>query len=145
VGTAAPRTEPPSQRGGGSFGGFIPWGYGGLGLYGGYYGGYYDPWYDPWYDPYGGSYGYPYPVSSYGLVEEGALRLKVKPREAEVHVDGYYFGLVDDFDGVFQQMHLEAGPHRIDVRAPGYEPLTFDVRIEPGHKTTFQGELTRIQ
>ncbi len=26
-----------------------PWGYGGIGFYGGYYGGYYDPWwYDPW-------------------------------------------------------------------------------------------------
>ena len=35
---------------GGYYGGFYPWGWGGLGL-GGYYG-YYDPW-GGWYDPYG--------------------------------------------------------------------------------------------
>jgi hypothetical protein len=129
--------------GGGSNGGFIPWGFGGLGLYGGYYGGYYNPYYDPWYDPYGGWYGYP--LSGYSFGEEGALRLKVKPREAEVYVDGYFVGLVDDFDGIFQRLHLDPAPHRIDIRAIGCEPLSFDVRIEPGRTTTFRGELSKIQ
>ena len=133
---------------------------GGIGIYvpGGYYGygyGYYDPWaygaagygfysgyYDPWYggypaDPQGGTFT---PSN-----DEGKLRLKIKPREAEVYVDGYYVGQVDDFDGIFQRLHLDSGAHRIEVRAPGYESLSFEVRISPDHTTTYQGELKKVQ
>ncbi|MGE5246021.1 MAG: PEGA domain-containing protein [Betaproteobacteria bacterium] len=157
VGTAVPRTgapAPPSGGGGGIFvpGGYYnawPWVYGGLGFYGGYY--------DPWYWGGGYGYGYGYGAGSYDYggdyygqqyspdVEGGALRLKVKPREAQVFVDGYYAGVVDDFDGVFQRLQLDAGSHRIEIRAPGYETLTIDVRIDPGHTTTYQGELQKIQ
>jgi len=129
------------------------------GYYGGYYGGYYEPWWygvgalggyggygyfggydDPWYG------GTPAPPATFGSYrEEGALRLKIKPREAEVYVDGYFVGIVDDFDGIFQRLHIETGAHRVEVRAPGYEPLVFDVRISPDHSTTYQGELRKIQ
>jgi hypothetical protein len=118
---------------GGYYGGYYPWGYGSFGL-GGYYGGYYDPWY------YGSS---PY-YSGYDYDYDGRLRLKVKPRSAEVFVDGYYSGLVDEFDGVFQRLRLEPGPHRIEIRANGYETLAFDVRITPDHTVTYSGELQRI-
>ena len=146
TGTAVPRGTVPGSGSGvfipaGYYGGLYPFGYGyygdPYGYYGGYYGGYYDPWYG----------GYPsYVQTSNGPSgdEEGALRLKVKPKEAEVYVDGYYVGIVDDFNGVFQKLHIETGTHRIEVRAPGYEPLAFDVRITPGHKSTYEGELTKI-
>jgi PEGA domain len=118
---------------GGGYGGYFPWGYGGLG-FGGYYG-YYDPW---WYDPYppvygGGDYDY-----------DGALRLKVKPRDASVYVDGYFAGRVDDFDGVFQRLKIEPGPHRVELRLDGYETLTFEVRIDPDRKITYTGELKKL-
>ena len=54
---------------------------------------------------------------------DGALRLKVKPVEASVCVDGYYVGVVDDFDGVFQRLPHRKGPHRIEIRAPQCETL----------------------
>ncbi len=136
TGEAVARRQPP-QNGGGHGGkvvvvpaeAFGPWAL----AYGGYYG-VYDPWFgeDPIYAP---------PASSYDV--EGSLRLKVKPAEASVYVDGYYVGLVDDFDGIFQRLHVEPGPHRIEIREPGYEPLTFDVRIDPGHTTTYRGELEK--
>jgi hypothetical protein len=133
--------------GGGYYGGFYPWGYGGFGL-GGYYG-YYDPWFDPWYggaggyySPGGGYYGPQYYSSGYGY--EGQLRLKVKPTHATVYVDGYFAGSVDDFDGIFQRLRLESGPHRIEVRADGYEPLSFEVRILPDRTVTYDGELKRL-
>ena len=150
MGTAAPRgSVPPATGGGGGiyipgggyccYGYYDPWGYGygsGYGYVGGYYGGYYDPWYG----------GYPTSSqSSYTSSDEGSLKLKIKPREAEVYVDGYYVGIVDDFDGIFQRLHLDSGPHRIEVRAPGYETLDFDVRITPEHTTTYTGELKRVQ
>jgi hypothetical protein len=119
--------------------GFYPWGYGGLGFVG-YYGGYYDPWYS-----YGG-FGYPYYPSLYARGgEDGALRLKVKPRDASVYVDGFYVGRVEDFNGVFQRLHLSEGAHRIEIRDPDYEPLAFDVRIEVDRTITYHGELRKIQ
>jgi hypothetical protein len=70
--------------------------------------------------------------------------LKIKPSSAAVYVDGNYAGVVDDFNGIFQRMHLDAGPHRIEVRAPGYETLAFDVRIEAERTTTYKGELKKL-
>ena len=73
----------------------------------------------------------------------GRLRLKVKPEHAQVFVDGYFVGLVDRFDGVFQRLHIEPGPHRIEFRANGYgyEPLTYDVLIRPDRTSTYTGAL----
>ncbi len=145
VGTAEPRTGPPPATGGGVsapgyYGGFIPYGYyGGLGLYG-----YYDPYGYGWDDGGGyGGYGGADPQYYAPSSEEGGLKLKVKPREASVYVDGYYAGVVDDFDGLFQKLSIDGGEHRIEIRAPGYETLTFNVRIEPNQTTTYRGELTK--
>jgi hypothetical protein len=141
VGRAVPHTGPPPRRGGGGTVivpgsvGFFPWGFD-YPYYGGYYGAY-----DPWYGWYPGVA--PGAYSSSG--PEGSLRLKVKPREAAVYVDGYYVGVVDDFDGVFQRLHLDPGPHHVEIQSPGYDPLTFDVRIDPDHTTTYTGALTAIR
>ena len=115
---------------------YDPWGYGSFGL--GYF--YYSPW--AW-GPYG-SYGYPgyYPRygGAYGF-DVGSVRLKVQPRDAEVWVDGYYAGSVDDFDGMFQALRLDSGPYRIEIRKPGYETLSFDVRVQPERTITFRGTM----
>jgi hypothetical protein len=86
---------------------------------GGYY---YDPfWFDPW-------YGYPYgvypPYGRYGyLAPEASVKLEVKPKEAEVYVDGYYAGIVDDFDGLFQRLHVAPGEHELELYLDGYRPV----------------------
>lgn len=98
-------------------------------------------------------YGYDYPYStSYGYYgsgayvgsaydAEGSIRLKVTPRHADVFVDGYYVGVVDDYDGVFQRLRLAAGPHQIEIAAAGFTPITFDVRILPGRKIVYEQHL----
>jgi hypothetical protein len=73
----------------------------------------------------------------------GGLRLKIEPKNAEVYVDGYFAGIVDDFNGHFQRLKLTAGPHHIEVRAAGYQPFTFDVTIQPRHTTEYRGALQR--
>ena len=117
-----------------------PYGYGAFGL--GYF----------YYDPYrwsGGSahpgygYGGGYAQRPYGTFDIGELRLDVSPRHAQVFVDGYYAGIVDDFDGAFQALKLESGGYRIDISAPGFETLTFDVRINPGQDIRYRGTLRR--
>jgi hypothetical protein len=117
---------------------YYPYGYGAFGL--GYF--YYDPytWYPPSYYPgYYGSYssGYYDPF----FYDVGELRLIVSPRDADVYVDGYFAGRVDDYDGIFQALKLEAGAHHIQIVAQGYAPLNFDVRIEPNRKITYRGTL----
>jgi len=118
-----------------------PHGYGAFGL--GYF--YYDPyrWYPGYYSNYGYGPGY-YPRYGSGFgFDIGELRLQVFPRNAQVFVDGYYAGTVDDFDGTFQALKLEAGPYQIRIAAPGFEDLMFDVRINPGQKINYRGELRR--
>jgi hypothetical protein len=155
----ARRSVPPSGAGPifinrGYYRGYYPWGYGGYG-FGGYYGGYYDPWFYgsgygafSGYSGYGGGYGgygggY-YPEAYYSGFEDGSLRIKVKPKNGSVYVDGYFAGQVDDFDGVFQRLHVEPGPHRIEVRADGYAPLSFEIRVPPGRTVNYSGELRRL-
>ena len=115
-----------------------PYGYGAFGL--GY--SYYDPyrWYPGAYSysPYWGSGYYGLQSSSFDI---GELRLQVSPRHAQVFVDGYYAGTVDDYDGAFQSLKLESGPYAIQIVAPGYDTLDFDVRINPGQKITYREDL----
>ena len=110
---------------------------------------YYDPWWWSGYGyPYGGSgyygggYGGGYSGSAYSD-DYGKLRLKVKPREAQVYVDGYFSGVVDQFDGMFQRLTLKAGGHRIEIRAEGFQTLSFEVMIIPYETVTYSGELRR--
>lgn len=82
----------------------------------------YPPWYGPWGYPYG--YGYPYPGQypyPYQYYSDAAdLRIQTTPRETEVFVDGALAGIVDDFDGVFQRLHLRPGDHEITLYLAGY-------------------------
>ena len=71
----------------------------------------------------------------------GALRIKVKPREAKVLVDGTFAGTVDDFDGNFQKLRLDEGAHKVELQAEGFEPLRFDVLIVVGQTVTYKGNL----
>ena len=99
------------------------------------------------YPAYGYGYGYGYPVPPPGYLAAvpgrpyGGVRITDAPRDAEVFADGYYVGIVDDFDGVFQHLNLEAGPHRIEIRAPGLPPIAFDVRVEPGETITYRAAI----
>ena len=60
-----------------------------------------------------------------------------------MYVDGYYAGIVDDFDGRFQRLALEAGPHEIEVSAPGVEPQVFDVYVDPSRTVELHADLLR--
>jgi hypothetical protein len=114
---------------------YYPYGYGSFGL--GYF--YYDPY--SWYP-----YDYNYRFSGYGYgYPTGEIRLQVRPRHAEVFVDGYYAGRVDEFDGFIQSLRLEEGPYTIEIVAPGYQPLLFDVRILPGRKITYRGDMVPLR
>src|SRR6266550_8853813 len=112
---------------------------------GGYY--YADPfWYgDPWYGlqyPYG-PYG-PYPYRGYRIDAGAAVRLEVAPKEAEVYVDGYYAGVVDDFDGTFQRLRLEPGEHEIELWLDGYRTVRQKVYLARDKTFRVKYQLERL-
>ena len=89
--------------------------------------------------PYPYAYPYAYPPSSPWQITSpdiGGIRLKIRPRDAQVFVDGYYAGLVDDFDGTFQSLRIEQGGHKIEIHMPGFEDLELDVHVQPGRTIT---------
>lgn len=102
-------------------------------------GGFYDPFfYNPYVGPFAFGYGYGYPA--YGYAPYGgygygygygrpadtaaSARIEVTPKEAEVYVDGYRAGRVDDFDGTFQRLHAAPGPHEITMYLNGYRTIS---------------------
>jgi len=95
---------------------------------------YYDAFYRPYYRPF-----YWYPQAGYSQFGYGrrffdgssAVRLEVSPRETEVYIDNYYAGIVDDFDGLFQRLHLEPGSHDITLYLDGYRTVRQRIYVQP--------------
>jgi hypothetical protein len=114
-------------------------------------GGYHYPYYYPYFYPYyygfyGGFYpaywglgfgwGQPYPPYPYPYYayhdNRGSARVQVTPRNAQVFIDGYYVGLVDDFDGYLQRLHVEPGEHELQIYLEGYRTIREKVLFRPG-------------
>jgi hypothetical protein len=95
-----------------------------------YYAPYY--WY-PFYSPFWGPYYWP-PVYGYygGYGYASEVRVMATPREAEVYVDGYLVGTVDDFDGWSQRLRLEPGEHEIELYLEGYRSVRQKMLFRPG-------------
>lgn len=100
---------------------------------------YYSPFYAPYYSPlfwgfYGWGYPGPYPPAFYrqGFPGESAARIQVTPRHAEVYVDGYRAGIVDDFDGFSQRLRVPPGEHVIELYLDGYRSVTQNILFQPG-------------
>ena len=119
-----------------------PWGYGGFGL--GYF--YFNPFmwsYGDYAWGYGGGGGGG--GGTYGGAQMGSIRLKVKPSNASVYVDGYYAGTVDDFDNAFQKLSVAIGKHKIEISAPGYQPLVFEIDVRDFDTINYEGRLEPIR
>lgn len=77
------------------------------------------------------------------LESDGALRLQVSPSNTEVFLDGYYAGTVDDFDGIFQRLHVSAGEHDIELFLSGYRSVRQKIFVQP--RETFRVRYTMEQ
>jgi hypothetical protein len=109
----------------------------------------YGPSYYPY--PYTSVYAAPYPATAYpvpapGTVPQaqtatGGLSFDITPSDAEIRIDGQDVGRVDQFAPNEQPLTLALGRHRIDIDAPGYRPLAFDVDIVAGQVIPYQGAM----
>jgi hypothetical protein len=99
--------------------------------------------YDPFFAEAQWGYPYRYPYRYYG--DPGAsVRLEVKPKEAEVYVDGYYAGIVDDFDGTFQRLHVAPGEHEIELYFDGYRTTRQHVYLTPDNTFKIKYTMERL-
>jgi hypothetical protein len=94
--------------------------------------------------PVGPWWGYPYPYPPYGgwrVYADWAMsyvRIDVEPKDAQVYVDGYFAGVVDDYNGIFQHLTLRPGPHLIEIRKTGYVSLAVELNLYPGQSVTYR-------
>jgi hypothetical protein len=104
-------------------------------IYGPYF---YDPFWFGYYDYQFRRY--PYPPYGYGGYYDASadLRIQVTPKQAEVYVDGYLTGTVDDFDGVFQRLHMPLGEHAVTIYAQGYRSITQRMLFRPFESYTIK-------
>jgi hypothetical protein len=101
--------------------------------------------YDPFYGPYPWWSPAAYPYRYYPVFDDRAeVRVLVTPKEAAVYVDGYYAGIVGDFDGFFQRLPLTPGPHAIDVYLPAYRTLHQQLYLGPNSTYSLRSTMERL-
>ncbi len=71
----------------------------------------------------------------------GGLSFEITPTNAGVYIDGQYAGVVSDFTPNAQPLTVLPGQHRIDIEAPGYRPMVFDVYVDAGQVMPYSGTL----
>jgi PEGA domain len=73
----------------------------------------------------------------------GGVSFEITPANAELFVDGADVGTISQFTPQSQPLGLSAGPHRLEIRAPGYQPLNIDAEIISGEVIPYQGTMQR--
>ncbi len=105
---------------------------------GGYF---YDPFFGPypWWQP--ARYRHPYfPVYD----RRAEVRILATPKSAAVYVDGFYAGIVDDFDGMFQALPLPPGGHTVVLYLSGYRTTRQSFYLRPGSTLKIHESLERL-
>jgi hypothetical protein len=101
--------------------------------------------YDPFFGPYPWWPRGAYPPWYYPVYDHHAeVRIACTPRHAAVYVDGFYAGLVDDFDGAFQRLALPPGGHRIALYLDGYVTEDFSIYLRPRSTFTLRHTMLRV-
>ncbi len=101
------------------------------------------------YDPFFGPYPW-WPRAAYGpwylpLYDRRAeVRVQVTPKQAAVYVDGFYAGIADDFDGVFEGLPLPPGGHTVVLYLEGYRTIRHNVYLRPASTFKLRDRLDRL-
>jgi PEGA domain-containing protein len=105
---------------------------------GGYF---YDPFFGPY--PWWPRTAYPYPYYPF-YDARAVLRVIATPDNAGVYVDGFYAGIVDDFNNFFQGLPLPPGGHEVVIYLEGYRTISRQVYFSPGSTFKLQAVMERL-
>lgn len=75
----------------------------------------------------------------------GTLRLDTGPANAQLYVDGFYAGTVEEANRTEAGLSLPAGWHRLEIRAPGFVTPAINVTIEANRTVSYHAELTPLR
>jgi len=89
-----------------------------------------------------GNYSRPYYTrGSIGYL--GALDLNVKPKKAQVFLNGHFIGVSDNFDGVPRLLWLKEGTYEVIFFKEGFQTVVREFLVLPGVKTNVKLHLQR--
>jgi hypothetical protein len=104
--------------------------------------------YDPVFGPYPWWPRAAYPYWYFPIYDNRAdVRFRVEPEEAEeaaVYVDGFYAGIVDDFNGVFEALPLTPGGHVIVLYLEGYRTARHNIYLRPASGFKLRATMERL-
>ncbi len=90
----------------------------------------------------------PLPVYDYGYHRArpaaeryGMMETRVRPYDAQVYVDGRYYGKTGDFASDRDAAALHPGRHEIEFRARGYKTYKLAADVGPGKLVTVEYEM----
>jgi PEGA domain-containing protein len=86
-------------------------------------------------------YAYPYRFAG----PESNVRLQITPRQAAVYVDGYFAGQVDQYDGIFQRLHVTPGQHELVIYLAGYRSLHEQLYLGPNATRKISGKMEPLR
>ena len=69
------------------------------------------------------------------------MSFEITPSTAEVYIGGKYVGRVSDLGPTTQPIALTPGKHRVEIRAAGYQTLTFDADVVAGQVVPYRGTM----
>jgi hypothetical protein len=78
-----------------------------------------------------------------GQQDFGGVSFDITPSDAEVYVDGEYGGVVGNFTPTSQPLALTPGRHHFEIRANGYQTMTFDTDVTRGQVIPYHGSMQR--
>jgi hypothetical protein len=134
----------------------------GFGFYAGYPVAYPYSYYDPYgYYNYGIGFGASYGVGvvpGYGTQyrtysssaspsydQIGGLSFDVDPVDAAVFIDGQYVGVAADFSSGQMPLTMAVGRHHVELKAPGFLTVSFDITVVGGQVIPYQGSMPIIR
>jgi len=71
----------------------------------------------------------------------GGVSFEIDPYDAEVYIDGDFVGYASDFGPEQMPLTLQSGRHHVDLAAPGYQDVSFDITVVAGQVIPYQGTL----
>ena len=86
----------------------------------------------------------PYPYYWGGYDRASSVRVLVEPKDAQVYVDGYFVGLVDDFDGWAQRLRLVPGEHEISIYLEGHRAVHEKLLFRPSASYKLRHTLEKL-
>ncbi len=75
----------------------------------------------------------------------GRVRVLATLKEADVYIDGFFAGFVNDFDGILQYLPATPGDHAITLYKEGYRTITRHIVVTSDSTATLRARMDRLE